>query len=135
MLLQPKNKKYKKQKKGKLSKINFRSNKLKFGTFGLKAIKSGFISAKQIEAARQAINRRLKKSGKIWIRIFPNVPVIAKPLEARMGKGRGNVSHWACRVSAGSILFELDGVQINLAKSAFKTGAAKLSIKSKFIYL
>lgn len=135
MLLQPKKFKFKKQKKGKLSKINYKSNKLKFGSFGLKATNSGFISSTQLETARQAISRKIKKSGKIWIRIYPNVPITAKPLETRMGKGKGNMSHWACRIFAGTILFELDGVSENLAKSAFKTGSAKLPIKSQFVLL
>ena len=137
MLLQPKNIRYKKQRKRKLFKINYRSNKLQYGIFGLKALKSGVVTAKQIESARQAINRRLKKSGKIWIRIYPHIPITAKPLESRMGKGRGSISHWACKVSAGSILFELDGIPINLAKSALtsqENGFRRVIIEKPFGY-
>tara|TARA_B100000795_G_scaffold134164_2_gene100179 strand:- start:1897 stop:2298 length:402 start_codon:yes stop_codon:yes gene_type:complete len=130
MFLQPKKTKYKKNRKGTLKKIEYGANKLKFGTIGLKALESGCISAKQIESARQAINRRLKRNGKIWIRIFPHISVTAKPIEVRMGKGKGSVKHWISKVKRGSVLFEIDGVSYNLAKTAFKTGGAKLPIKT-----
>jgi len=130
MLLQPKRTKYKKIQKGKLHKFNFRSNKLQFGEIGLKAAKSGTISSKQIEAARQAIVRKLNRKGKLWVRIFPNVPITAKPTEVRMGKGKGALSHWGVKISAGTVLFEICGMSENTAVSAFKTGGAKLPIKT-----
>lgn len=106
MFLQPKKTKYKKNRKGTLKKIEYGANKLKFGTIGLKALESGCISAKQIESARQAINRRLKRNGKIWIRIFPHISVTAKPIEVRMGKGKGSVKHWISKVKRGLVLFD-----------------------------
>lgn len=130
MWLQPKQSKFKKVQKGKLSKLNYRSNQLKFGTIGLKAIQSGTISSKQIEAARQAIVRKLNRKGKVWINVFPNVPISAKPIETRMGKGKGGTSHWAVKVSAGTVLFEICGIAKNLAISAFRTGGSKLSVKT-----
>lgn len=130
MLLQPKKTKYKKMQKGKLHKYNFRSNKLQFGDLGLKATKSGTITARQIEAARQAIVRKLNRKGKLWIRVFPNVPITTKPTEVRMGKGKGMVSHWSVKVSAGTVLFEVCGISKNSAVTAFKTGGAKLPIRT-----
>jgi large subunit ribosomal protein L16 len=131
MLLQPKEIKYKKVKKGKLRKFNYRSNTLKFGTIGLKAVESGLLSARQLESARQAISRRIKRDGKLWLRVFPDLPITSKPLEVRMGKGKGNVDYWSARVRGGTVLFELCGVRDNIAKLAFKTGAAKLCIRTK----
>jgi len=133
MLLQPKKTKYSKHQKGKLPKLEYRSNKLQFGIVGLKALESGSISAKQIESARQAITRKIKRTGRVWIRIFPNLPVTSKPIEVRMGKGKGSVSHWVSKVGGGAILFEMDGVSEKLAFAALRTGAAKLSIKTKII--
>lgn len=130
MFLQPKRLKYKKTRKGKLSKFEFKSNSLKFGTIGLKASESGFITARQIEAARQAIVRKTKRKGKFWIRIFPSIPITAKPIEVRMGKGKGALSHWAARVRSGTVLFEVCGINLNIAVVAFKTGGAKLPIKT-----
>nr|YP_010377445.1 ribosomal protein L16 [Hemiaulus sinensis]QYB23181.1 ribosomal protein L16 [Hemiaulus sinensis] len=130
MFLQPKRSKYKKVKKGKLSRFEYRSNSLKFGTIGLKAAESGIISARHIESARQAITRKIKRKGKLWLRVFPNLPITSKPTEVRMGKGKGSVSHWAVRVSSGAVLFELCGITTNTAISAFKTGGAKLPIKT-----
>ena len=132
MLLYPKKTKYKKIQKGKLNRYNFRTNKLQFGSFGLKAVKSGTISARQLEATRQAIARKLNRKGKLWIRIFPDVSVTAKPIEVRMGKGKGEICHWSAKVSAGTVLFEICGVSINTAMTAFKTGGAKLPISTKF---
>ena len=131
MFLQPNKSKYKKVRKGRLKKLNFKTNTLKFGTVGLKSTEAGFISAKQLEAARQAISRRIKRSGKLWLRIRPTLPITSKPLEVRMGKGKGNVSYWSARVKGGTVLFELCGIKFDIAKLAFKTGAAKLSIKTK----
>jgi len=130
MLLQPKNTKYKKIQKGKLAKYNYRSNKLKFGDIGLKAVNSATISARQIEAARQAIVRKLNRKGKVWVRVFPNVPITEKPTEVRMGKGKGAVSHWSVKVSAGTILFEVCGIAKNTVITAFKTGGSKLPLKT-----
>jgi len=131
LLLQPKKTKYKKLKKGRLKNFDFKSNALKFGTIGLKTTESGVISARQLEAARQAINRKIKKKGKIWIRIFPNLPITSKPIEVRMGKGKGNIKHWVAKVKRGTILFEICGISNNLAIIAFKTGRSKLSVKTK----
>jgi large subunit ribosomal protein L16 len=131
MFLQPKKTKYKKVRKGKLGRLNFKSNSLKFGTVGLKSIESGMISARQLEAARQAISRRIKRSGKLWLRVQPVIPVTSKPLEVRMGKGKGNVDYWSTRVAGGTVLFELCGVKLDIAEVAFKTGGAKLSVKTK----
>lgn len=130
MLLQPKKTKYKKIQKGKLSQFAFRSNKLKFGNIGLKAAKAGTISSRQIEAARQAIVRKLNRKGKLWIRVFPSIPITAKPIEVRMGKGKGALSHWGVKVSAGTVLFEICGIARNIAITAFKTGGAKLPVRT-----
>ena len=133
MFLQPKRSKFKKVRKGKLSKFNFRSNQLKFGTIGLKAAESGTISARQIEAARQSITRKIDRKGKLWIRIFPNLPITTKPTEVRMGKGKGSVDFWAAKVAGGKIIFELCGVNKSIARRAFKTGSAKLPIQTLII--
>ena len=130
MLLQPKKVKYKKTRKGKLNKYNYKAD-LTFGTIGLKSLESGFISAQQIEAARQAISRKIKKKGKLWIKIFPDLPITKKPTEVRMGKGKGNVSHWAAKVKGGSVIFEICGVNKKTAIKAFRTGSAKLPIKTR----
>ena len=127
----PKKVKYKKTKKGKLVKLEFKSNNLKFGTVGLKAAESGIINSRQIEAARQAIVRRLKRKGKIWIRIFPYLPITSKPTGVRMGKGKGQISYWGARVRGGTTLFEICGVNFSTVFSALQTGGAKLPIKTK----
>jgi large subunit ribosomal protein L16 len=130
MFLQPKKQKYKKIRKGKLAKFKYKSNELKFGTIGLKAAESCLISARQIEAARQAIVRKIKRNGKIWIRIFPNLPVTKKPTEVRMGKGKGTLDHWVAKVKSGTVLFEMCGVENRKSIPAFRTGGAKLPIKT-----
>jgi len=130
MHLQPKKTKYKKIKKGTLKNLEFKSNKLNFGTIGLKSLESGLISSKQIEAARQAIVRKTKRKGKIWIKIFPDLPVTKKPTEVRMGKGKGAVSHWSARIKRGTVLFEMCGISTKTAVSAFRTGGAKLCVKT-----
>ena len=127
----PKNIKYKKTKKGKLGKLEFRANKLSFGEIGLKAAESGTITAKQIEAARQAIVRKIKRKGKIWIKIFPDVPITKKSIGVRMGKGKGSVSHWGAKVKTGTVLFEVCGVAFDIVKIALTTGGAKLPVKTK----
>ena len=130
MFLQPKKSKFKKVRKGTLLRLNFRSNKLEFGTIGLKAAESGTISSRQIESARQSIMRKINRKGKLWIKIFPFTPITTKPIEVRMGKGKGSVDFWAAKVSAGSLIFELCGVNNNTAVAAFRTGGAKLPIKT-----
>jgi large subunit ribosomal protein L16 len=130
MFLQPKKIKYKKIRKGKLLKFEYKSNTLQFGTIGLKAAESGTISARQIEAARQAIVRKIQRKGKIWIRIFPCVPITKKPTEVRMGKGKGSTDHWAAKVRKGTVLFEMCGVDDLKSIPAFRTGGAKLPIKT-----
>ncbi len=130
MLLQPKRVKYKKIKKGRLAKFSYK-NDLDFGTIGLKSLESGFISARQLEAARQAIARKIKKKGKLWIKIFPFFPITKKPTEVRMGKGKGNISHWAAKIKGGSVIFEVCGINKKTAIKAFKTGSAKLPVKTQ----
>jgi large subunit ribosomal protein L16 len=131
MFTGPKEIKYKKTKKGRLKKYEFKSNDLKFGNIGLKTIESGLISARQLEAARQAIVRKMKRKGKIWIKVFPDLPVTSKPTGVRMGKGKGSVSHWVVRVKGGTVLFEATGISVTTMASAFKTGGAKLPLKTK----
>ena len=134
MFLQPKKTKYKKTKKGKLNKLEYKTNKLQFGTIGLKAVNSAIITARQIEASRQAISRKIKKKGKLWIRTFPDIPITSKSVAARMGKGKGAISHWGARVKGGSIIFEICGVKdFNIVKNALRTGGAKLPVKTKII--
>lgn len=130
MFLQPNRVKYKKIKKGKLAKFSYKNN-LNFGTIGLKALESGFISARQLESARQAMARKIKKKGKLWIKIFPNLPITKKPTEVRMGKGKGNVSHWVAKVKGGAVLFEVCGINRKNAIKAFKTGGAKLPVRTQ----
>jgi large subunit ribosomal protein L16 len=129
-MLFPKKLKYKKIKKGKLKKYDYKSNFLKFGTVGLKAVNSGLITSKQIEAARQTITKKIKRKGKMWIRIFPDQPITRKPIEVRMGRGKGVFSHWCAKIKGGSIIFEICGINIKTAIKAFKTGGAKLPIKT-----
>lgn len=131
MFLQPKKTKYKKVQKGSLKKYSYKSKKLDFGTIGLKSIESGIISAKQLESSRQAIARKIKRKGKLWIKIFPTLPITKKPTEVRMGKGKGSVSHWSSRVRGGTTIFELCGVNYKTSILAFKTGRAKLPVKTK----
>ena len=134
MLLQPKKLKYKKLRKGKLSSLNFRSNSLRFGVIGLKATESGFISSRNIEAARQAINRKLNRKGKLWVRVFPHYPITSRSIGARMGKGKGTLSHYSAKISGGTLLFELCGTTFYSAKAAFRTGGAKLPLKTKVVW-
>jgi large subunit ribosomal protein L16 len=131
MFLQPRKTKYDKTKKGKLKKLNFKNNKIQFGEIGLKAVISGTITARQIEAARKAIVRKLKRKGKIWICIFPDLPITSKPTESRMGKGKGAVSYWAARVRGGTTLFEVCGVPTNIGIEALRAGGKKFPIKTK----
>lgn len=127
----PRKIKYKKTRKGKLVRFEFKSNKLIFGTVGLKASEAGIISSRQIEAARQSIARKTKRKAKIWIRIFPDLPITSKPTGIRMGKGKGQVSHWGARVRGGTVLFEVCSANLNAVVAALKTAGAKLPIKTK----
>jgi len=130
MINGPRQTKYKKTRKGKLKKLEFKSNKLVFGTIGLKAKEAGIISVRQIESARQAIVRKIKRKGKVWIKIFTDIPITKKPTGIRMGKGKGQVSHWGARVRGGTVLFEICGVNLNAAIAALRTGGAKLPVKT-----
>ena len=132
-MLSPKKVKHRKQRKGRISGNTKGGATLAFGSYGLKALEPERVSAKQIESARKAINGYLKRAGKLWIRIFPDIPVSKKPADVRMGSGKGAVEYWVFKVKPGRILFELDGVQENQARSAFKRAAAKLPIKTKFV--
>ena len=132
-MLVPKRTKYRKAHKGRIHGVAKGGFELNFGAFGLKAMAPDRITARQIEAARRAITRHLKRQGKVWIRIFPDVPVSKKPLEVRMGSGKGSPEFWVARVKPGRIMFEVDGVAENLAREAFELAQAKLPIKTKFV--
>ena len=132
-MLSPKRLKFRKQHKGRIHGLAKGGSELSFGSYGLKALTPDRITARQIEAARRAITREMKRAGQIWIRIFPDVPVSDKPAEVRMGKGKGSVEYWCARVKPGRIMFELEGVDEELARSALALGAAKLPIKTKFV--
>ena len=132
-MLQPKRTKYRKAHKGRIHGAATRCNLLNYGAFGLKAMEPERIISKQIEAARVALTRYMKRQGKVWTRMFPNIPVSKKPVEVRMGKGKGSPEYWACRVKPGRILFEVDGVPEDVAKVALYKASAKLPIKTKFI--
>lgn len=132
-MLQPKKTKFRKAHKGRIHGNAKGGSDLSFGAFGLKALAPDRITARQIEAARRAITRHMKRQGKVWIRVFPDVPVSKKPLEVRMGSGKGSPEWWACRVKPGRIMFELDGVSEAIARQALELGAAKLPIATKFV--
>ncbi len=133
MLLMPRKVKYRKKQKGRLGKITYSGSNLDFGSFGLVALERGWITARQIEAARRAMTRHIKRGGKIWIRVFPDKPVTAKPPEVGMGGGKGSVDRYVAVVKPGRVLFEMDGVEKELAFSAIKLAASKLPIKTKFL--
>ena len=132
-MLQPKKTKFRKAHKGRIKGVATSATTLNYGTFGLKALEADRITARQIEAARVAMTRFMKRAGRVWVRIFPDVPVSKKPAEVRMGKGKGSIEFWACRVKPGRIMFEVDGVNINDARKAMTLAAAKLPIKCKFV--
>jgi len=132
-MLQPKKTKFRKQFKGRIHGTAKGGTNLDFGQFGLKALEPERVTARQIEAARRAITRQMKRQGRVWIRIFPDVPVTDKPTEVRMGKGKGAPEYWAARVHPGRIMFELDGVSEEIAREALRLGAAKLPIRTRFI--
>ena len=132
-MLQPKRTKFRKQFKGRNRGLATTGNKVSFGEYGLKAVERGKMTARQIEAARRAMTRHIKRGGKIWIRVFPDVPVSKKPLEVRMGKGKGNVEYWVCKIQPGRVLYEMEGVNENIAREAFRLAAAKLPFKTTFV--
>jgi len=132
-VLQPKKTKFRKQQKGRNRGLALNGNKVSFGDFGLKAVGRGRLTARQIEAARRAMTRHVKRGGKIWIRVFPDVPVTKKPLEVRQGKGKGNVEYWVAKIQPGKMLYEMEGVSEELAREAFKLASAKLPIKTVFV--
>ena len=132
-MFQPKRTKYRKQQKGRNTGIASRGNSVSFGTYGLKATTRGQITSRQIEAARRAMTRSIKRGGNIWIRIFPDKPITKKPLEVRMGKGKGNVEYWVSLVQPGTVLYEMAGVSEEVAREAFKLAAAKLPVRTTFI--
>ncbi|GGB62647.1 MULTISPECIES: 50S ribosomal protein L16 [Henriciella] len=132
-MLQPKRTKYRKAFKGRITGNAKGGYTLNFGSFGLKALEPERVTARQIEATRRAVTREMKRQGKVWIRVFPDTPVTAKPIEVRMGKGKGSVDRWVARVAPGRILFEIDGVPDAVAIQALKLGAAKLPVKTKII--
>ncbi len=132
-MLQPKRSKYRKAHKGRIHGLAKGGTALNFGAFGLKALEPERVTARQIEASRRAITRAMKRAGRVWIRVFPDVPVSRKPAEVRMGSGKGSPEYWVVRVKPGRILFEIDGVPAELAREALTLGAAKLPIKTKFV--
>ncbi|WP_062226454.1 50S ribosomal protein L16 [Aureimonas frigidaquae] len=132
-MLQPKRTKFRKAFKGRIHGASKGGSLLNFGAYGLKALEPERVTARQIEAARRAITRQMKRQGRVWIRIFPDLPVTAKPTEVRMGKGKGAIEYWAARVAPGRIMFEVDGVPEDVAREALRLGAAKLPIKTRFI--
>ena len=132
-MLQPKRTKYRKFKKGRVKGILSNTTQLEFGQFGLKALESGRLPARTLEAVRRIITRKFKRMGQIWIRVFPDISVSSKPAEVRMGKGKGSPNFWVCRVKKGQILFEMDGISSQLAKQAVSLAYYKLPLKTKFI--
>ncbi len=132
-MLQPKRTKFRKQHKGKIKGLAKGGSDLNFGTYGLKATEPERVTARQIEAARRAMTRHMKRQGRVWIRIFPDLPVTSKPTEVRMGKGKGSVDFWACRVKPGRVMFEIDGVNDDVAREALRLAAMKLPIKTRVV--
>jgi len=132
-MLQPKRTKFRKQHKGRNRGLATRGNKVSFGDFGLKATGRCRLTSRQIESARRAMNRYIKRGGKIWIRVFPDKPITQKPLEVRQGKGKGNVEYWVALIQPGRMLFEMQGVSAEVAREAFRLAAAKLPVKTEFI--
>ncbi len=132
-MLQPKRTKFRKQQKGRNRGLAHNGNKVSFGEYGLKSLGRGRITARQIEAARRAMVRHIKRGGKTWIRVFPDKPISKKPLEVRQGKGKGNVEYWVSQVQPGKMLYEMEGVSEELAREAFALAAAKLPVKTMFV--
>ena len=132
-MLQPKRTKFRKQQTGRNRGLAHRGSSVSFGEYGLKAIGRGRLTARQIEAARRAMTRHIKRGGKIWIRVFPDKPVTKKPLEVRQGKGKGNVEYWVAVVQPGKVLYEMEGVTEEIAREAFRLASAKLPFKTQFV--
>lgn len=132
-MLQPKRTKFRKMFKGRNRGLAQTGNKVSFGEYGLKSVGRGRVTARQIEAARRAMTRHIKRGGKIWIRIFPDTPISKKPIEVRMGKGKGNVEYWVAKVVPGTMLYEMEGVGEETAREAFRLAAAKLPVKTTFV--
>lgn len=132
-MLQPKRVKYRRVQKGRIKGLAFKGSALSFGSFGLKSLESGRITDRQIEAARIAVTRAMKREGKVWINIFPDKPITKKPLEVRMGKGKGALDHWVAVIKPGRIIFETEGVPLELARESLRLAAQKLPLKTKFI--
>ena len=132
-MLQPKRTKFRKQFKGRIHGLAKGGSVINFGSYGLKATEPERITSRQIEAARRALTRHMKRQGRVWIRIFPDIPVTAKPIEVRMGKGKGSVDRWVAKVKPGRVMFEVDGVAEDVAKEALRLAAMKLSVKCRFI--
>ncbi len=132
-MLQPKRTKFRKQQTGRNRGLALRGSKVSFGEYGLKSVDRGRLTARQIEAARRAMTRHVKRGGKIWIRVFPDKPITEKPLEVRQGKGKGNVEYWVCQIQPGRVLYEMEGVSEAMAREAFALAAAKLPFKTTFV--
>ena len=132
-MLQPKRTKFRKMQKGRVKGLAQRGHRLAFGTFGIKSLEPGWITSRQIEAARIAMTRAMKREGQVWIRIFPDKPITTKPAETRMGKGKGSLDHWVSVVKPGRILFEIEGVDREMAEEAFRNAGHKLPIKTKLV--
>lgn len=132
-MLQPARTKYRKQQKGRNRGFASRGNEVSFGEFGLKSLATFALTARQIEAARRAMTRYVKRGGKIWIRVFPDIPVTKKPLEVRMGSGKGNVEYWVAKIKAGTVIYEMEGVTEEIAREAFRLAASKLPMKTIFM--
>ncbi len=132
-MLQPKRTKFRKQMKSRNRGLAHRGSDVSFGEYGLKALDRGRLTARQIEAARRAMTRHIKRGGKIWIRVFPDKPITKKPLEVRQGKGKGNVEYWVCQIQPGRVLYEMEGVPEDVAREAFRLAAAKLPFPTAFV--
>jgi large subunit ribosomal protein L16 len=132
-MLQPKRTKFRKQQKGRNTGLAQVGNRVSFGEFGLQATTRGFLTARQIESARRAITRHVKRGGKLWIRVFPDKPITKKPVEVRMGKGKGNVEYWVAPIQPGRMIYEIQGVSEDVAREAFRRAAAKLSVRTAFV--
>jgi large subunit ribosomal protein L16 len=132
-MLQPKKTKHRKQQKGRIKGLAGRGHELAFGSFGIKSLQTGFMNGRQIEAARIAVTRFMKRQGQVWIRVFPDKPMTSKPAEVRMGKGKGALDHWVARIKPGTLLFEIDGVDAETAKEALRLAAQKLPVTTKYV--
>ena len=132
-MLQPKRTKFRKKQKGRVKGIAQRGHTINFGSFGIKSLEAGWITSRQIEAARIAVTRKMKREGQVWIRIFPDKPITKKPLEVRQGKGKGSVEYWVAQIQPGRMLYEMEGVPEELAREAFELAAAKLPVKTTFV--